>query len=285
MLNLTGGADMNIKSRKALLIPLVLIFMLLASCKASPQITVDTALPNDVQNEPQTDTATDEIYSLGTILFEQSAITDVSVLLEQSFSGNICATASPEEREALLQVLYSADISKFEDADPSGIMAATVSLVLTDGNEEIILKIMNDGDSQYLVIINSALETQFKKGPADTFDFNTLHSLVENILSNETDTNYSGKVTIAGFDTPISINKGNSAYAKGLLDRAITEHGTTEADVDVSYDVEFTIGSAIYYINSETGHFFTEVDGVKIYVQLDNVTLMMLKPRLSISTL
>ena len=39
-----------------------------------------------------------------------------------------------------------------------------------------------------------------------------------NLLSNETDASYSGKVTVAGSDTPISINKGNSAYAKGFLD-------------------------------------------------------------------
>jgi len=277
---------MNRKNRKVLLIPLVLIFMLLISCKTSPQITDDTALPNDVQNEPPADAPTDEVCSLSTILFEQNAITDVSVLLEQSFSGNICATASPEEREAILQLLYSADISKFEDADPSGFMAATLSLVLTDGNEELILKIMNDGNFQYLMIINaSASETQFKKGPADTFDYTTLNNLVENLLSNETDASYSGKVTVAGSDTPISINKGNSAYAKGFLDMAIAEQGTPEADADISYNVEFTVGSAIYYINSETGHFFTEADGVKIYAQLDDVTLRMIRPRLSISTL
>ena len=53
-----------------------------------------------------------------------------------------------------------------------------------------------------------------QKGESGSFNFQKLNQLVTDILSNETDPDNSGTVTISDLEIVSSVNKGNCAYAR-----------------------------------------------------------------------
>lgn len=222
--------------------------------------------------------------TFGTLIGPRDSVTGVSIILEPLLSGNVCVFTNDKECEAILDILYNANIGSFEEPTDSYIEGSVVPLLISTDSEDYTVDIINSTDAQYIRIKTGSIELgnteqQLKKVPANTFDFAALNTLVGNILRNDSDPEYSGVVTVGSTST--SIIKAHSAYAKSYLDRA-AQNGTDTADDSITYDVEFSINGIIYSINSESGHFCKDENGAKIYAQLESVDLMQLKTRLSI---
>lgn len=252
---------------KKLFVSCLLLCLLLSAC---------------VAKRTATDLHEDETHSIGALLFRQEDITEVLIPVNRTFSGNVCVVTNEEEKTAILEKLYDADISDFVDAELTGIMGASVSFLLRTENDESDLRIISDSETQYIVITSNDTEQICKKGPVDSFAFEELNQLVADVMGNEDDIDYAGTVTLieSGFES--AVNKGNSAYARGIMDVVIAESGTVDAYADDLYDIEFEVCGTLYGINSETGLFYRNDSGEIMYAQLESPQLMQVKVRLGI---
>ena len=142
------------------------------------------------------------------------------------------------------------------------------------------IQILADDDVQYLVIGNGE-QQQFKKGSKETFDFDELSRLVSAVLGNEEDPDYSGRVELTDSGFKANVNKGNAAFAQGILDGAIGQAEVEEGE-NITYNIMFTIGDISYGISSDTGYFFKQEAGEKIYAQLEEQLLRTVKTRIGV---
>lgn len=185
----------------------------------------------------------------------------------ETFTGT-----SEEEKKAILDKLYEADLTGLQDADPVGIMGPMISFKLRANDEEKIVEIILADEVQYLSVKNEEQQL-FKKGTADTFAYQELSQLVSEVMQNQDDPNYSGKVRLTDQEDEQSINKGNTAAAKDMLDHWITRSEPVEDGEDKTYNVLFTVGETSYGISSDTRYFFRQEEGEKVYAQMDEQQL------------
>lgn len=221
------------------------------------------------------------VPSISTLLPERETVQEILVFVDRTFSGEVYAFTSDEEKEALLDKLYEADLSGLQDAEQEGIMGASVSFKLRSENEERIVQVIADSNAQYLLIGNEN-QQQFKKGIKETFDYEELSRLVSAVLGNEEDPNYSGKVEILDSDFKANVNKGNAAFARSILDEAILKAETVEEGDNIAYDIMFVIGDTSYAISSDTGYFFRQEAEEKRYAHVEEQLLMQVKTRIGV---
>jgi len=218
---------------------------------------------------------------MSTLLPERETVQEVLLIVDHSFSGDVCVFTNEEEKEAILDKLYEADLSGLEDVEPTGIGGPVVEFkLLSDDGEKVVL-IVSNTDAQYLVLRNGE-EQLCKKGPVETFDFRELDRLSTAVLGNRDDPEYSGRVELVDSDYRNDVNKSNTALAKAILDNAISNAATTEEGEDITYDVMFTIGDTSYGISSDTGHFFRQEAEEKVYAQLEEQQLRLVKIRIGV---
>ncbi len=196
------------------------------------------------------------------------------------------------EKEALLDLLYKADLSRFEtyeDPKTQMVMGSGFTYLLHTADEAIKVEIITNPmeNVQYLKISSAAQEKvkagstsvfhfvteNIKVGPADVFDYNALDELNAQIRTNTEDPLHSGRVEIVGSGDTQAVNKWNTAQAVGYLEQAlvwtdITADENTSYDENISYDLLFTVGELTYGINRETGHFYKQMDGETVYGQI-----------------
>lgn len=223
-----------------------------------------------------------EAQSISTLLFKQEDISEVLIKVSRSFSGDVYVTANEEEQSAIIGKLFEADIGDLVDAELTGVMGASVSFTIRTEDDERDLQIASAGDAQYIVITNKDGEKICRKGPADSFAFTDLNRLAAEVLGNENDKDYSGTVTLieSGFER--AVNKGNCAYARGILDGVIAVSGTADAFADDVYDIEFEVGDVLYGIDGETGRFYRLSSGVMMYAQINDQQLTQVKTWLGV---
>lgn len=180
------------------------------------------------------------------------------------------------EKEALLDLLYEADLSLFETyEEPKEQMGPAAALVYplhtADETIEVIIRTVLPTGVQYL-IITSAGKENIQVGTVDGFDYIALDELNQQIRGNTKDPLYSGRAEFVLTGETHIMNKAQTANSRGLLDRVLAK-AEIAADESISYDVLFTVGELTYGINTETGHFYREEAGEKAFAQLEEYPL------------
>lgn len=234
----------------------------------------------DAEDFPQEEEGVNAVPDTGTLLPARETVQEILVFVDRTFSSEVYVFTNDEEKEAILDKLYEADLSKLQDAERNGIMGSAVTFKLCSENEEKNIQILADDDVQYLVIGNGE-QQQFKKGSKETFDFDELSRLVSAVLGNEEDPDYSGRVELTDSGFKANVNKGNAAFAQGILDGAIGQAEVEEGE-NITYNIMFTIGDISYGISSDTGYFFKQEAGEKIYAQLEEQLLRTVKTRIGV---
>ena len=115
----------------------------------------------------------------------------------------------------------------------------------------------------------------------NVFDHVALDELNQQIRGNMEDPLYSGRIEFVGSSNTQELNKALTAFGRGILDSALAK-AEIAADESINYDVLFTVGELTYGINTETGHFYRQMDGEKAYAQLNETYLMHLAIRLGL---
>lgn len=258
---------------------LVILCLTLSACSAKePDANVGVNQPEPVESPKAED-----IPTANNILPARETVQDVLINRARYSAGEINLGTNETEKMAILDVLYAADLSSFVDAELTGVMGAPVPLKLRTADEEIYVEALWDAqnDAQYL-IVRSAAQELVQKGPTDAFDFQTLDRLMGEVMRNEDDPVYSGKITVVATDFTAKVNKEGCAHAKFTLDSEIALDEADGGGEDVSYDVSFEVGETVYGINSEAGYFFRQDAGGKVYAKLDPQELMEVKVRLGV---
>lgn len=190
------------------------------------------------------------------------------------------------EKEAFLDLLYAADLSRFktfEDPEEQIATGQVLSYLLHTADETVEVRIlMNRTENvQYLKISGAAQEKvkigsvdmfhfvteNIKAGPADGFDYNALEELYTQISMNNEDPLHCGRVEIEGSGNTQVLTKIATGEARGDLDNSLALAEIAE-DESIDYDVLFTAGEVTYGLNTETGHFYREMDGETVYGQM-----------------
>lgn len=187
------------------------------------------------------------------------------------------------EREAVLDLLYKADLSRFETMDnQTGTSGVSLGYLLQTADEAVEVEIRtNPMENVQWLLISSARRENVMKGPVDVFDPKVLEELNTQIRMNTEDPLHCGSIEIVGSGDTQKLNKTLTAIGCGTLDIAL-ETSEIAADESISYDVLFTVGELTYGINSETGHFYKEEAGEKAYAQLNEYYLLNLAKHLGL---
>ncbi|MBR4057901.1 MAG: hypothetical protein IKK00_07190 [Oscillospiraceae bacterium] len=188
------------------------------------------------------------------------------------------------EKEALLDLLYEADLSlfeTFEEPEVQMIPAGALVYPLHTANEtiEVTIRTVHSTGIQYLVITSEG-KKNIQVG-TNVFDHVALDELNQQIRGNMEDPLYSGRIEFVGSSNTQELNKALTAFGRGILDSALAK-AEIAADESINYDVLFTVGELTYGINTETGHFYREEAGKKAYAQLNETYLMHLAIRLGL---
>lgn len=208
---------------------------------------------------------------------------DVLAVEVNTFSSISCMGTNELEKEALLDLLYAADLSRCETYDDSGITGSILTYLLHTADEVFKLEIITDSmeNVQSLIISSAAQEKvkvgstsvyhyvaeNIKVGPVDVFDFNALHNLTMQIHTNTEDPLHCGHTENVGSGETRTLNKVETGRVVWLLEQALLWTDIT-ADENISYDLLLTVGEVSYGINSETGHFYKLMDGETAYGQI-----------------
>lgn len=215
------------------------------------------------------------------ILPERDKVKEVLIFVSRSFSGEAYAYTNDGEREAILDKLYEADLSKLKEAEPTGVMGASVSFKLCSKSEEAKIRLTEDNDFLYF-LIERENQRCFYKCEKGVFDFAEIDRIITATLGNTEDPRYSGSVELKESDFSAKVNKINTVIAVTMLNEAISNSEKTDADENEAYDVVFAAVDVLYEINSNTGDFFIEEGGEKKYAQLDMSSMIKLKTVLGI---
>lgn len=185
------------------------------------------------------------------------------------------------EKEAVLDLLYKADLSSFEVPEElTGAAGLASSYLLQTADETIEVEIRTDIDVQWL-LISSAGQKNVMKGPEDVFDPKALDELNTQIRINTEDPLHCGCVEFVDSGDTQKLNKAQTANSRGQLDSVLAK-AEIAADESISYDVLFTVGELTYGLNTETGHFYRQMDGEKAYAQLEEYPLKQAKSNLNL---
>ena len=225
--------------------------------------------PFPVENETQ---------DMSTLLCKREDV--VSVRVEGARA--VYVNTNQTEREMILNKLYAADCSEFRDAEPAGVMGATVSFSIDTKEIERNIRIVSDESAQFIVITTPDGDRKCWKGPGDSFDFSGLNQLVSGVLGNEDDPAYSGTVILADREFRRAVNKGNSAIVRAILDGALNETEASGIDLEATYNIKFRVGKVVYGIDSETGQFFREDEGKTKYARIESQKLTVVKTCLGV---
>lgn len=222
------------------------------------------------------------VKNLGELLFERDSVQDVMVVIDRRLFDFLAVPAGEEEKETILDELYGADLSAFEDAAGASIGGSAVQFKLRSGEEEVTLSIydgmagISEEDQQYIRLTGPDVQTPLGelKGPKGTFDFNRLSELAMSVESDTEDPAYSGVASIpeTGYETKMS--KRACGYALYFFDKALEAETMEAPDEAVSFDVRMEIGDAVYLLQSETGFFSREDAGGTVYGKLDEDGLL-----------
>ena len=187
------------------------------------------------------------------------------------------------EKEALLDLLYEADFSRYETYEGSGMQGNNFTYLLHTVDNAIKVEIITNHmeNVQYLKISSAAQEKvkagstsvyhfvteNIKVGPVDVFDFNALYNLTIQIHTNAEDPLHCGHTENVGSVEKRTLNKVETGRVVGLLEQSLV-FTEISADKNISYDLLLTVGDVSYGINSETGHFYKLMDGETAYGQI-----------------
>lgn len=272
------------RSKWLILLCVILCFVLSACGAETPPSTdvnesAETAEPNtdEVTETPEPNTdgeiallpAREDVLAVG-----------VGVAGLGTVSYNYMGT-NESEKEAVLDLLYKADLSSFEVPEElTGAGGLASSYLLQTADETIEVEIRTDIDVQWL-LISSAGQKNVMKGPEDVFDPKALDELNTQIRINTEDPLHCGCVEFVDSGDTQKLNKAQTANSRGQLDSVLAK-AEIAADESINYDVLFTVGELTYGINTETGHFYREEAGKKAYAQLNETYLMHLAMRLGL---
>lgn len=262
--------------RKKVWLITVLICLLLAACGPGGQGAGAQSAPSS-----QSGSAGD-IYDLGGLLFQRDKVDEVLIWVTRTGFDDIYLTTNQDERAAILDVLYSADLSGFAEQEQPGYNGSAAELKLVSGDKEVELKVINDLEAQYLVTKDDVNGEVVRKGPAGAFDFPALKQAVGEARANIDDPDYSGTVTLADADSEIAISKASCAWATGLMDHTLDDAGTAQELDGASYNIQLTVGAKVYGIDGETGACYRTENGETCYASLDSNTLDTVKLQLSV---
>ena len=218
---------------------------------------------------------------LGVLLFEKEDIADVQIEVERS-SRPVYVVANEAEREDILAILFDADLTAFKDSDPTGALGAGWQLAVCSGEDHRTLGIIVTDSEQYLVITDGDGSRICKQGPSGSIDFAALDRVINCVLRNETDPEWSGMVTDLATGERHAVNKGNCAYAVSRLNDAVTKGDSANTDADAEYDIEFKVCDAVYEISRETGQFCRSTGENKTYARIGGEDLLEVKTTLGI---
>lgn len=242
------------------------------------------------------------VENLSELLFERDSVQDVMVVIDRRLFDDITVTTNEEEKEALLDELYAADLSTFEDTGGKTAGGNLLQFKLKSGESEVTLAIydgidgITDGTKQYLRITDSnRLPLAEIQGPKGTFQFSRLDQLRTEIVTNTEDPLYSGAVSIPGTGYEAELDKGACGYALYFFDTALESAGEsllgeaetpggTESPGEPTFDVRIQIGETVYQLESGTGYFSREKDGQILYGTLDEHSLFMILHETHISS-
>ena len=181
------------------------------------------------------------------------------------------APANAEEKEMILDLLFSADIGRFEAVE-DGEYRTTFELQLQTEEGVHVVRLGNGDNASYLVIMYGD-EQIIKTGPAETFPLIDLNQAATVVRTNITDADNVGTTTGLATGKKVVINKANTANAKCLLDMALESSDSTSNPVDVKYDVKFEVNGAVYQVEFENGYctrmFQNEVLYAKVEKQIE----------------
>lgn len=168
------------------------------------------------------------VENLSELLFERDSVQDVMVVIDRRLFDDITVMTNEEEKEALLDELYAADLSTFEDTGGKTAGGNLLQFKLKSGESEVTLAIydgidgITDGTKQYLRITDSnRLPLAEIQGPKGTFQFSRLDQLRTEIVTNTEDPLYSGAVSIPGTGYEAELDKGACGYALYFFDTAL----------------------------------------------------------------
>lgn len=270
---------------KWLILLCVILCFVLSACGAETPPSTDVNESAETA-EPNTDevTETPEPNTDGEIALlparEDVLAVGVGVAGLGTVSYNYMGT-NESEKEAVLDLLYKADLSSFEVPEElTGAGGLASSYLLQTADETIEVEIRTDIDVQWL-LISSAGQKNVMKGPEDVFDPKALDELNTQIRINTEDPLHCGCVEFVDSGDTQKLNKAQTANSRGQLDSVLAK-AEIAADESISYDVLFTVGELTYGLNTETGHFYRQMDGEKAYAQLEEYPLKQAKSNLNL---
>lgn len=270
---------------KWLILLCVILCFVLSACGAETPPSTDVNESAETA-EPNTDevTETPEPNTDGEIALlparEDVLAVGVGVAGLGTVSYNYMGT-NESEKEAVLDLLYKADLSSFEVPEElTGAAGLASSYLLQTADETIEVEIRTDIDVQWL-LISSAGQKNVMKGPEDVFDPKALDELNTQIRINTEDPLHCGCVEFVDSGDTQKLNKAQTANSRGQLDSVLAK-AEIAADESISYDVLFTVGELTYGLNTETGHFYRQMDGEKAYAQLEEYPLKQAKSNLNL---
>ena len=237
---------------------------------------------NETENEPPKTPSVPSVTpveNMSELLFERGDIQEVMVVVDRRGFDDITAMANEEEMNAILDELYAADLSEFEDIEDEGFGGVVETYKLRTNDKEINLSVYQDVSEtgqQYLRVYGQdRMPLAEIKGPANAFNFNRLAELSTEIRTNTDDPLYSGIASVTETVDEIKLNKMACGYISYFFETALKNEKHDTIDETTSFNVQMKIGDTVYQLQSDTGYFSKDnVDGI-VYGQLDEQGLSM----------
>ena len=235
-------------------------------------------IENELPKTPSVPSAT-PVENMSELLFVRGDVQEVMVVVDRRGFDDITAMANEEEMNAILDELYAADLSEFEDIEDEGFGGVVETYKLCTNNKEVNLSVYQDvseAGQQYLRVYDQdRMPLAEMKGPADAFNFNRLAELSTEIRTNTDDPLYSGIASVIETGDEIKLNKMACGYISHFFETALKNEKHDTIDETTLFNVQMEIGDTVYQLQSDTGYFSKDnADGI-VYGQLDEHGLFM----------
>lgn len=207
------------------------------------------------------------VGNLSELLFERDDVDEVLVVIGRNGLDDITIKTSEEEKNAILDLLYAADLSEWEDCEREG--GANADFKIRSGETEVKLSVydgiegITDGEKQYIAVSDAnRLPLAKIEGPKGTIDFQSLSGLAESVRLNTDDPGYFGTAYVPATGEETKLNKSTCGYALYFFETAIKEETLDPSEDPAAYDVRIEIGDTVYELQSDSGFFArTDADG------------------------
>ena len=285
------------------LICLVVLIFLLSACNsnlgniekvptfddkstAPAQGTANTGEDNTTPEPSASDGAPQVKYSLTEIIPYLDDVTNISVRAFPKLPvfDAFAPTDKAQARE-IADFLMLLETTEFkEEAYQSDELFSSPSVIIenafgscrfaisgdVDDNSIFYIILYPDQTSEDILAGEKQLPLRFFKGQSREFPIRDFVAALEDVLFDTNDLQNVAVVQKLDSDEPeYTLNKGQTATLRYALEDAIQLYSTVESSEEQSFDIKIVIGDTTYLLNSTSGIFYKDKDGVIIYSRFE----------------